>query len=65
MTDELKAMLDRVRNYQMTPEEKRDQEIGFAFGNVHYENSRITREMVACSLSSSRRKRPKQSGVGQ
>ena len=53
MSDELKAELERVRNYRMTPEEKRNQEIDFAFGNVHYENARITREMVAESLSSS------------
>jgi hypothetical protein len=53
MSDELKRMLDHVRGYHMTPEEKRDQEIDFAFGNVHFENSRVTREMVAESLSSS------------
>jgi hypothetical protein len=50
MSDELKAQIERVRGYRMTPEEKRDQEIDFAFGNVHYENSRVTREMVANAL---------------
>ena len=50
MSDELKAQIERVRGYRMTLEEKRDQEIDFAFGNVHYENSRVTREMVANAL---------------
>ena len=65
MSDELKAMLQRVRNYRMTPEEKRDQEIGFAFGNVHFENARVTREMVARSIPSSDLSHSRQSGVGQ
>jgi hypothetical protein len=50
MSDELKAMLERVRDYRMTPEEKEGQELDFAYGNVHYENSRVTREMVSGSL---------------
>jgi hypothetical protein len=58
MSDELKAMLELVRDYRMTPEEKRDQEIDFAFGNVHYENSRVTREMVAGSIPMSTTVRP-------
>jgi hypothetical protein len=52
MSEELKMMLDRLRGYRMSPEEQRDQEIDFAFGNVHFENDRITRAMVANSLSS-------------
>jgi hypothetical protein len=61
MSDELKALLDRVRDYQMSPEEKQAQEIGFAFGNVHYENERVTRDMVARSLPSSDRHSSKSS----
>ena len=65
MSDELKALLERVRDYRMTPEERRDQEIGFAFGNVHYENDRVTREMVARALPSSDLNHSTQSGLGQ
>jgi hypothetical protein len=64
MSDELKAMLDRVRDYQMSQEEKRAQEIGFAFGNVHYENERVTRDMVARSLPPSDRRQSSESGLG-
>jgi hypothetical protein len=53
MSEELKMMLDHLRGYQMSPKEQRDQEIDFAFGNVHFENNRVTRSMVAGSLSSS------------
>ena len=53
MSDELKRLLDRYRDYRMSPKETRDQEIDFAFGNAHFENDRVTREMVAMSLSSS------------
>ena len=63
MSDELKAMLDRVRDYQMSPEEKQAQEIGFAFGNVHYENERVTREWSGIFPSSDRRHSSK-SGLG-
>jgi hypothetical protein len=47
MSDELKALLDRVRGYRMTPEEIREQAISFAFGNGHIEDSRVTREGIA------------------
>ena len=47
MSDELKALLDRVRGYRMTPEEIREQAISFAYGNGHIEDPRITREGIA------------------
>jgi hypothetical protein len=53
MSDKLKALLDGVKDYRMTPEELREQEIDFAFGNAGYENPKITREMVALSLPAS------------
>jgi hypothetical protein len=34
----------------MTPERLREQEIGFAYGNVHFENPRVTRELAEQAL---------------
>ena len=36
-----------------TPEELMEQEISFAYGNAHYENKRITLELVARALPAS------------
>jgi hypothetical protein len=53
MSEQLKALLEKARHYQMTPEELTRQEIGFAHGNAHYENARITIELVKRSLPAS------------
>ena len=45
MTGRLIALIEKARHVEMTPEQERNLEISFAFGNVHYENSRVTREM--------------------
>ncbi len=58
MSDRLLALIEKARHVRLTPEKERDQEIGFAFGNVHYENRRVTREMVARSLPESARSEP-------
>ncbi len=50
MSEKLMALIEKARRYQMSVEELMEQEIGFAYGNAHYENERITREMVAQSL---------------
>lgn len=47
MTDNLRRLIEKLRDYQMTPEELREQAISFAYGNGHMENSRITREGCA------------------
>jgi len=47
MSDELKSLIERLRDYRMTPEEIREQAIDFAYGNGHIEDSRVTREGVA------------------
>ena len=65
MSEELKSMLEQVRYHRMTPEERRNQEIDFAFGNVHYENIRVTREMVAGSLSLSTQIQPLNSDLSR
>jgi hypothetical protein len=46
MSDELKALLDQVRGYRMTPEEIREQAISFAYGNGHIDDRRVTREGI-------------------
>lgn len=46
MTDELKALIEKCRNYTMSPEEMLAQEISFAYGNAVFENPRITKEGV-------------------
>jgi hypothetical protein len=50
MSEKLAALIERARLIPMTEERMQEQEIGFAYGNVHYENPRVTREMVARSL---------------
>jgi hypothetical protein len=50
MTARLKALIEKARHYRMSPEELTDQEIGFAYGNAHLENDRITRDLVARAL---------------
>ena len=47
MSDKLRALVERARQYQMTPEEIREQVIDFAYGNGHFEDHRVTREGIA------------------
>jgi hypothetical protein len=47
MSDELRALVEKVRHYRMTPEELAAQAISFAYGNGHIEDDRVTREGVA------------------
>jgi hypothetical protein len=53
MTGRLLALIEKSRHVEMTPEQERNLEIGFAFGNVHCENTRVTREMVERALPES------------
>jgi hypothetical protein len=50
MTKKLLALIEKTRHIQLTPEQEREQEIDFAYGNVHFENPRVTRELVERSL---------------
>jgi hypothetical protein len=52
MSDKLKALIEKARHVRMTPQELQEQEISFAYGNVHYENHRVTRDQVIYSLPS-------------
>ncbi|MBM3555329.1 MAG: hypothetical protein FJX47_07230 [Alphaproteobacteria bacterium] len=46
MSPELKALLEKARTVVMTAEEREAQRQSFAYGNTHFENQTITREMV-------------------
>ena len=50
MSGRLLALIEKERHVEMTPEQERNLEISFAFGNVHYENRRVTPEMVEHAL---------------
>ena len=47
MTNDLKELVERARQIEMTPAQLSEQRRSFAYGNTHIENSDITREMVA------------------
>jgi hypothetical protein len=47
MSEKLLALIERARKAPMTPQDIEEQRISFAYGNTHYEDSRITREQVA------------------
>lgn len=47
MTNDLKELVERARQIEMTPAQLGEQRRSFAYGNTHIENDRITREMVA------------------
>jgi len=46
MTDSLKKLLEAARTAQPSPQHREQQRRSFAYGNTHFENDRITREMI-------------------
>ena len=46
MTEALQALIDAAKKIEPTPEHREEQRRSFAYGNTHFENKRITREMV-------------------
>ncbi|WP_262272292.1 hypothetical protein [Microvirga yunnanensis] len=46
MTNLLKALLEAAKKADPTPEHREQQRRSFAYGNTHFENNLITREMV-------------------
>jgi len=46
MTDALKKLIEATKTAKPTPEQREQQRRSFAYGNTHFENSLITREMV-------------------
>ena len=47
VTKELKELLELAKKVKLTEKEKEEQRISFAWGNTHFENKKITKEMVA------------------
>jgi hypothetical protein len=46
MNAALKSLVDAARKVEMSKEEREAQRRSFAFGNTHFENPLITREMI-------------------
>ncbi len=46
MTDNLQKLLDAAKTAKPTPEHREEQRRSFVYGNTHFENELITREMV-------------------
>jgi hypothetical protein len=46
MTDALKKLIEAARTAEQTSAQKEQQRRSFAYGNTHFENDRITREMI-------------------
>ena len=46
MTDALKKLLKAAKTAKPTPEHREQQRRSFVYGNTHFENELITREMV-------------------
>jgi len=46
MSDELKRLIDRAKNVQISAADAERQRRSFAYGNTHFENNRITKEIV-------------------
>lgn len=46
MSEELAEMMEAARRVEPTPEHREEQRRTFAYGNTHFENDLITRDMV-------------------
>jgi hypothetical protein len=46
MSPELRLLLESVRDYRMTAEERHKQAVSFAYGNVRLDEPGVSREMV-------------------
>ncbi len=46
MTDALKKLIEAAKAAKPTPEHREQQRRSFVYGNTHFENELITREMV-------------------
>jgi len=46
MTDALKKLIEAAKQAKPTPEHREQQRRSFVYGNTHFENELITREMV-------------------
>nr|WP_029077230.1 hypothetical protein [Kaistia adipata] len=46
MTSHLQALVEAAKRVTTTPEHREQQRRSFAYGNTHFENAQITREMI-------------------
>ena len=46
MSDELKQLLDAAKQTDLSRQDHEQQRQSFAYGNTHFENEQITREIV-------------------
>ena len=46
MVESLDKLIDAARRIRQSPEQRERQRRSFAYGNTHFENDLITREMV-------------------
>ena len=46
MTEALKKLLEAAKTAKPTPEQREQQRRSFVYGNTHFENELITREMI-------------------
>ncbi|TCU76582.1 hypothetical protein EDE08_102118 [Bradyrhizobium sp. R2.2-H] len=46
MTDALKKLIEAAKTANPSPEHREEQRRSFVYGNTHFENALITREMV-------------------
>lgn len=46
MDRELKRLLEQASQIRMTPEQQEEQRRSFAYGNLHFEDPTVTREMI-------------------
>ena len=46
MGDAIKELLERARHIEMSPSQREVQRRSFAYGNTHFENQDISREMI-------------------
>ena len=46
MSDRIRRHLERLRDYEMSPEEVAEQRVGFAYGNAPLFDSNMTREQT-------------------
>lgn len=46
MTKALEALIEAARRITPSPEDRERQRRSFAYGNTHFENALITREMI-------------------
>ena len=49
--DNIEELIDKYRNYVMSDEERKEQDINFAYGNAKLSNKYVTREMIENSYN--------------